>query len=378
MPSPPSLAPNFAFGAAVVLLLLLATPVRSQSDGCSLDPRSVLPLAYNDVSGLTCQPIWNNFILRYSQSQDHVLTVVLSTPYTGGWVGMGFSKNGRMVGSSAMVGWIDKAGVPHVEQYYLRSQSPSGVVVNDTQLLTSGVPPVVVTYMANIYLAFKLKLSAPVTKQQLIFALGTSTPVDNRLTMHRAKKSLSFDFAAGESYASSYPHKLKRNHGLLNIFGWGVLLPVGALIARYGNKRKQLWYYLHLVVQFTGFFVGLAGVVAGVSLRDRLHANVTAHRGLGIFILVLAILQVLAFFLRPDKDSKNRRYWNWYHHWVGRSALLLAVVNISVGIKVGGASNSWKVGYGSNLAILLIITFILEVLLHTRWSKNAIDTPVPF
>jgi hypothetical protein len=89
---------------------------------------------------------------------------------------------------------------------------------------------------------------------------------------------------------------------------------------------------------------------------------------------VSVTLQILAFFLRPNKDSKYRKYWNWYHQWVGRLVLFFAAVNIVVGIKVGGAGNSWKIGYGFNLAILLITIITLEVLVWTRWKNNSSHT----
>ena len=93
------------------------------------------------------------------------------------------------------------------------------------------------------------------------------------------------------------------------------------------------------------------------------------------FIVSLPFVQVIAFFLGPDKDSKIQRYWNWYHHWVGRLALFLAVVNIFLGIKVGGAGTSLKVGYGINLGVLLLATVILEVILWTRWSQKTVAPP---
>lgn len=76
------------------------------------------------------------------------------------------------------------------------------------------------------------------------------------------------------------------------MFGWGVLAPIGAIIARYCKNWDPLWFYLHVGIQFVAFIIGLAAVVAGVALYNKLHANVVAHRGLGIFILVLGILQV--------------------------------------------------------------------------------------
>lgn len=94
------------------------------------------------------------------------------------------------------------------------------------------------------------------------------------------------------SPSSSYPYQLKRNHGALNIFGWGVLLPIGAIIARYCKQWDPLWFYLHVGIQFFGFIIGLSGIVCGVALYNKLHSSVSAHRGLGIFIFVLGILQV--------------------------------------------------------------------------------------
>ena len=43
-------------------------------------------------------------MVQYAQDGDNVLRVVLSAMYNSGWVGMAFSKDGLMVGSSAMVG----------------------------------------------------------------------------------------------------------------------------------------------------------------------------------------------------------------------------------------------------------------------------------
>jgi hypothetical protein len=102
-------------------------------------------------------------------------------------------------------------------------------------------------------------------------------------------------FAGSSSSASSFPEGLKRTHGALNLFAWGVLLPIGAIVARYCRRWDPLWFYLHTGIQFVGFILGLAGIVAGVSLYNKIQANVPAHRGLGIFVLVLGILQVCAF-----------------------------------------------------------------------------------
>uniref|UniRef100_A0ACD5VTQ6 Uncharacterized protein n=1 Tax=Avena sativa TaxID=4498 RepID=A0ACD5VTQ6_AVESA len=327
-----------------------------------------------NYSGMACRPVWNNFVLRYAQDGDNVLRVVLSAMYSSGWVGMGFSKDGLMVGSSAMVGWVGKTGQSHVKQFALNGKAPSLVIADRGFLISNNGDHTVVVKEAKIYLAFQLSFNSPLKQQQVLFAFGSAIPVNDRLAEHQDKTSMNFDFTTGSSSGSSFPNGLKRTHGALNLFAWGVLLPIGAIIARYCRGWDPLWFYLHAGIQFVGFILGLAGVVAGVSLYGKIQADVPAHRGLGIFVLVLGILQILAFFLRPNKDSKYRKYWNWYHHWVGRLVLFFAAVNIVVGIKVGGAGNSWKVGYGFNVAILLITIITLEVLLWTRWKNNSNPT----
>lgn len=337
----------------------------------SCDDELPAELAGN-YSGMACSPVWNNFVLRYAQDGNNVLRVVLSAMYSSGWVGMGFSRDGLMVGSSAMVGWVGKTGQPHVKQFALNGKTPSLVVADRGFLISNNGDHTVVVKQAKIYLAFKISFPSPLKQQQVLFAFGSAIPVNDRLAEHQDKTSMNFDFTTGgSSSGSSFPEGLKRTHGALNLFAWGVLLPIGAIVARYCRGWDPLWFYLHAGIQFVGFILGLAGVVAGVSLYGKIKADVPAHRGLGIFVLVLGILQILAFFLRPNKDSKYRKYWNWYHHWVGRLVLFLAAVNIVVGINAGRAGNSWKIGYGFNLAILLITIITLEVLVWTKWKNNS-------
>lgn len=85
---------------------------------------------------------------------------------------------------------------------------------------------------------------------------------------------------------------MKKNHGVLGTLAWGLFLPIGAIVARYLKHKEPLWYYLHAFIQFLGFLIGLATVVLGQQLYDKIHARVPAHRGIGIFVLVLSILQV--------------------------------------------------------------------------------------
>ena len=99
--------------------------------------------------------------------------------------------------------------------------------------------------------------------------------------------------ATGQSATGGSPYeRLRRSHGVLNMVGWGILMIIGAMVARYFREKDPLWFYFHGFIQLFGFILGLVGIICGFVLNNRLHAAVSTHKGLGIFILVLGCLQV--------------------------------------------------------------------------------------
>lgn len=125
------------------------------------------------------------------------MTFILSAVYTTGWVGMGFSKDGMMTGSSAMVGWFNKEGHARIKEYYLQGSRPSQVIVDAGELDLTKVPPAVVLYGPMIYLAFQAKFEKPLTRQPIILAFGTKYPRHHHLSIHDDKTTVLFDFSAG-------------------------------------------------------------------------------------------------------------------------------------------------------------------------------------
>ncbi|OIT07408.1 PREDICTED: cytochrome b561 and DOMON domain-containing protein At3g61750-like isoform X2 [Nicotiana attenuata] len=336
---------------------------------CSVNLAEFLPPPYGGLENMVCQPVWNSFLLRYSQSKDNVITIVLSTIYTSGWIGMGFSPDGMMINSSCMVGWVTPAGHGKIKQYYVEGFTPSKIIPDKGELPLTSVPPIIYVQGATAYLAFQLKYPTPLKTQPILLAFSTKSPQHHHLTVHEDKTTIQFDFSSGTSFAAAdtpinYINS-KKTHGVLGILGWGLFCPFGAIFARY-LRSQPLWYYFHVSAQYIGFILGLAGVVVGVQLNNRLQPHIPGHQGIGILILVLSILQVLAFFVRPDKDSKYRKYWNLYHAWVGRTALFFGAVNIVLGMHYAGAGEGWKIGYGFVLGSTMLACIILETLLRLK------------
>ncbi|KAF5741339.1 hypothetical protein HS088_TW10G00335 [Tripterygium wilfordii] len=350
-------------------LCSLSTLTNSQTDSCTSN-LNLNGVAF-DTANLHCLPVWTprNFVLRYGQASSDTWSFVLSAPDSNSYVAIGFSSNGQMVGSSAIVGWISN-GAGAMKQYYLGGQSSSLVQPDQGNLSILSNSTIIVSQSSRIYMAFQLNTNQPQT--QVLYAVGTtgSLPAapSYMLTEHGDKVSTSLNYATGQVTRTGRPHsRLRRSHGILNMLGWGIAMLIGVIVARYFREWDPIWFYVHAGVQVSGFILGIIGVICGFALENRLTGvDVSTHKSIGIFVLVLGCLQVMAFFARPDKLSRVRVYWNWYHYSLGRILLVFAVANVFYGIDLGEKGSGWNVGYGIVVGILFLVALVLEIRLWMR------------
>lgn len=85
-------------------------------------------------------------------------------------------------------------------------------------------------------------------------------------------------------------------HGILNVVSWGIMFPVGAIIARYlrtFQSADPAWFYLHAFCQTSAYAIGVAGWGTGLKLgSESKGVQYTNHRNIGIALFCLATVQV--------------------------------------------------------------------------------------
>ena len=308
--------------------------------------------------------------MQYGKSGRDTWSFVLSAPDAGGYVSVGFSSDGAMVGSSAVAGWTTGGGVGVAKQYRLGGTSPGSCPPDQGSLALLPGTTLLAAQSSRLYLAFQFTAAQPAP--YLIYAVGPSGGQlsNNYLVRHRSYGSASVDYATGVASSAGgggASFDTKKWHGAMAGLGWGVLMPVGVALARYFKRHDPFWFYAHISVQGVGFVLGTAGVIAGFKLNDDVP-GADSHQALGIAILVFGCLQVLAFLARPGKETKVRRYWNWYHHYVGRAAVACAVANVFVGLSVAHEASAAAAFYGVFLAAWVLASAVLEVRL---WRSAA-------
>lgn len=221
-------------------------------------------------------------------------------------------------------------------------------------------------------------------------AMSGSTPQAHDMTSANTQSKESLDLRSGASEQGSGGGSLSRRrntHGVLNAISWGVLMPLGAVIARYLKVFKSAdpaWFYLHVTCQSAAYIVGVAGWGTGLKLgSDSAGVTYSTHRTLGIIIFCLGTLQVFALLLRPNKDHKIRFYWNLYHWGVGYATIIISIINIFKGfdaLEVSAADryDNWKHAYTGIIAALGGVAVLLEaytwiIVIKRKKSENKLQ-----
>lgn len=126
-----------------------------------------------------------------------IWSFVLSAADPKSYVAVGFSGDGRMVGSSAIAGWITGSGAGIAKQYSLGGKKSSGCPPDQGDLLLQGTP-VVALQSSRLYLAFQLNVDQP--PPYLIFAVGPDNGFPSSPTFllpeHRDENSISVNYTA--------------------------------------------------------------------------------------------------------------------------------------------------------------------------------------
>lgn len=130
-------------------------------------------------------------------ANNSVWSFVLSAPDNGGYISIGFSPTGRMVGSSAVAGWAGSA-----RQYYLGGTSSRSCPPDQGDLALAS-SPAVASKGSRLYLAFQLT-GQPLTN--VVYAVGPrgSVPVSNGLLQqHQDMASGTISLSGGGSGGGS-------------------------------------------------------------------------------------------------------------------------------------------------------------------------------
>ncbi|KAJ7502499.1 hypothetical protein B0H11DRAFT_1988792 [Mycena galericulata] len=158
-------------------------------------------------------------------------------------------------------------------------------------------------------------------------------------------------------------------HAIFCVVGFALLLPVGALLARYLRTFSPTWYTGHWIAQF-----GLAGpaIIVGVVLGFEASGSIGAtiwdnHKRPGVIIFVLYFLQcglgAFIHFVKP-KNSQSRPLQNYFHAVLGIAIIAFSMYQIRTGYNVEWPAYTGLGSVPSGINTLWLLWCILLPILY--------------
>ena len=281
-----------------------------------------------------------------SSSGDEVTFTAELMTNSGGWVGIGVSSDGTMnsggAGSDIVICTADTL---EVLRYWVtaKSRPVNGVPVPGASCtLSGGMQQMVFTRPLAAASATEREIF-PSSPTIFLYAYSTTSTA---LVYHGGSKApVSSNVATGlgGDVALSVP-QLVALHAAFMLLGWGFLLPLGVVFARYFKDSdrkiagKPFWFRAHQACQYTGWLSQLVGFAMIAAWKEDHFQGVgisEVHQILGMIVVVLGTLQPLNALVRPHpneagaaKSCDKRTVWEWLHKGTGRFCILAGLVNI--------------------------------------------------
>ncbi|KAE8125508.1 hypothetical protein FH972_020307 [Carpinus fangiana] len=304
-----------------------------------------------------------------------------------GWLAWGVNpgKRPQMVGTRAVIGIRQQNKSLVIKTYNITKDTKLGCQLLPSDNIGVEVSNAKIEYMQETsYLVIHAAMILPLEKYNIselnhVWQVGHYAedlqPAMHPTALQNVDSTETIDLATGHARSAGHHRRhLRMVHGILNMVGWGTLLPVGVIIARYSRRhpiKYRHWFVLHAGCQITGYVLGTTGWAIGLWLgHASKYYTFHTHRLLAMFIFTFTTLQMLALRFRLKENDEYRKHWNMYHHFLGYALLATIAVNIFQGIAILEPNRTWKSAYIGILGSLAAITLAFEVF---TWAKFLVD-----
>jgi len=282
-----------------------------------------------------------------------------------GWMAMGFGTS--MVGSPMVIMWANPDQTFSLSQRQARERSLPSVDLNPSRLATVSVD---LSSWSGRHpkLAFRIPIGADM-QPKVIWAFGTEVPtsaVPEQATFrqHVSQGLLTLDLSKSTSVAalespalppgsnndndsSGRPQAQSASrsdmvvlaHGVVCAIAYLVVMPAGALLARYYRTLSPAWFKGHWILQFgiASPIVFTGAVLAIIIPRVGGPKIWGTHAQAGVLLFVLygtqCLLGGVIHFVKPVKATR-RPVQNYAHAILGIAIIALAFYQVRTGYKV--------------------------------------------
>ncbi|KAF2209519.1 hypothetical protein CERZMDRAFT_113850 [Cercospora zeae-maydis SCOH1-5] len=159
-------------------------------------------------------------------------------------------------------------------------------------------------------------------------------------------------------------------HAVFACLSVAFLLPIGGIVIRVGGFSKAV--LVHQIIQWFGLIMYIIafGLGAYYAKSNKLWNN--THPIIGSVIFGLMLSQPIFGIIHHQvfKRIGGRSVASWFHLTIGRSIIILGIINGGLGLKLATQSRGAKIGYGVGAGIMGLAYLLAVVFGETKRSKN--------
>jgi hypothetical protein len=317
-----------------LLLLLLGTLsiVQAASSEIPIVTSSVICNSTLISDGGFTATLTPEITFHWKLKPDYVLEGALQ--YMGqGWVGLGFSEDGNMIGSKAVLGipGVGGQGKPKLYDLMSKQEDASGVQMSTVSNDLTGA---VVQVGQETTMVFQTSDWHTTHYEDGMYTFLFAVGYDNNLGFHKHHGRFRVDLreckgtgSQGASHdddlvsslpASSissieYDHRSAFvAHGVFATLAFCLIIPAAIGSAVFRSRIPKLWIYIHVLCNCLAFLFAIIAVgtaFGGMVLRANASGTAVnhmthAHHWVGLTLFIVMSWQVLIGFRRPSVEPK--------------------------------------------------------------------------
>ncbi|KAJ8116203.1 hypothetical protein OPT61_g2317 [Boeremia exigua] len=340
-----------------------------------------------------------------TQNNNGDIFLSLSAPTTYSWIGLGLGAS--MMSSDVFIMYTDGNGNVTLSPRSSRGQVQPQFDENlDVELLSgSGVENGVMTAnfrCGNCAQSSNANFAAQngrwINARRRGAALDT-TNVRANIAEHDAYNGFSWSYSnaiggasanpfaasnivvSGDTATSSGDNRTMRSnillvHGIFACLAFVVFFPAGAIIIRLGGFSNVL--KVHIAIQILSWLLFITAFGLGLWYAETGNYMNEAHPIIGIVLLIMIAFQPLAGWLHHKQFLRTgqRSAVSHGHIWVGRTAIILGMINGGLGLKLGGVETRYIIAYSvvaGVMGVAYIASAIYGEIARSRRTSVAVD-----
>ncbi|KAI9732677.1 MAG: hypothetical protein M1834_004014 [Cirrosporium novae-zelandiae] len=183
-------------------------------------------------------------------------------------------------------------------------------------------------------------------------------------------------FPASESSFGSFFSKrtaVLTAHAVVMCLAFVLFFPLGGMLIRVFSFPGLIW--VHAFTQVFAWCLSIAGMGLGIYLAKNERQLTHHHAIIGLVVVSVLSLQPLLGLVHHEiyKRTGTRTLYARIHVWLGRSLILLGIINGGLGLQLSSNSRKGEIAYGV-LAAIIGITYIIVVTCMSAKRRSAAAT----